>query len=82
MTKSNIVAAVAALAHAMRLDIFRLLVAHGPEGMAAGEELGAQHHGGMRDESVGQKIPRIQCWERSERRSASRYATSPGGVEI
>ena len=37
MTKSNIVAALAALAQETRLDIFRLLVERGPEGMPAGE---------------------------------------------
>ena len=37
MTKSNIVAALAALAQETRLDIFRLLVTRGPEGIAAGE---------------------------------------------
>jgi ArsR family transcriptional regulator, arsenate/arsenite/antimonite-responsive transcriptional repressor / arsenate reductase (thioredoxin) len=37
MTKSNIIAALAALAQETRLDIFRLLVERGPEGMPAGE---------------------------------------------
>jgi arsenate reductase len=37
MTKSNVVAALAALAQETRLDIFRLLVTRGPEGMPAGE---------------------------------------------
>src|SRR6266852_5677137 len=37
MEKSNAVAALAALAQDNRLDIFRLLVEAGPEGMPAGE---------------------------------------------
>ncbi len=37
MEKSNVVAALAALAQEHRLDVFRLLVRAGPEGMAAGE---------------------------------------------
>src|ERR1700730_8294145 len=37
MTKANVVAALGALAQETRLDIFRLLVERGPEGMAAGE---------------------------------------------
>jgi len=37
MTKLNVVAALAALAQETRLDIFRLLVERGPEGMPAGE---------------------------------------------
>ena len=37
MTKANVVAALAALAQETRLDIFRLLVERGPEGMPAGE---------------------------------------------
>src|SRR5215468_5461838 len=36
MEKSNAVAALAALAQDNRLDVFRLLVQAGPEGMAAG----------------------------------------------
>ena len=37
MEKSNAVAALAALAQDNRLDVFRLLVEGGPEGMPAGE---------------------------------------------
>ena len=37
MEKSNAVAALAALAQDSRLDVFRLLVEAGPEGMPAGE---------------------------------------------
>jgi ArsR family transcriptional regulator len=37
MEKSNAVAALAALAQENRLDVFRLLVEAGPEGMPAGE---------------------------------------------
>ncbi len=37
MEKSDAVAALAALAQESRLDIFRLLVQTGPEGLAAGE---------------------------------------------
>src|SRR6516165_5071277 len=37
MEKSNAVAALAALAQDSRLDVFRLLVQAGPEGMPAGE---------------------------------------------
>jgi DNA-binding transcriptional ArsR family regulator len=37
MEKSNAVAALAALAQDNRLDVFKLLVEAGPEGMAAGE---------------------------------------------
>src|SRR5471030_2451013 len=37
MEKSNAVAALAALAQDSRLDVFRLLVQAGPEGLAAGE---------------------------------------------
>jgi len=37
MDKSNAVAALAALAQDNRLDVFRLLVEAGPEGMPAGE---------------------------------------------
>jgi ArsR family transcriptional regulator, arsenate/arsenite/antimonite-responsive transcriptional repressor len=37
MKKSLVVAALAALAQESRLDIFRLLVQRGPEGLAAGE---------------------------------------------
>jgi ArsR family transcriptional regulator, arsenate/arsenite/antimonite-responsive transcriptional repressor len=37
MEKSNVVAALAALAQDNRLDVFRLLVQAGPEGMPAGE---------------------------------------------
>jgi len=36
MEKLNAVAALAALAHETRLDVFRLLVQTGPEGMPAG----------------------------------------------
>jgi ArsR family transcriptional regulator, arsenate/arsenite/antimonite-responsive transcriptional repressor len=36
MEKTNVVAALAALAQDNRLDVFRLLVQAGPEGMAAG----------------------------------------------
>src|SRR5712672_2813082 len=37
MEKSNAVAALAALAQDNRLDVFRLLVQAGPDGMAAGQ---------------------------------------------
>jgi ArsR family transcriptional regulator len=37
MEKSNAVAALAALAQDNRLDVFRLLVQAGPEGMSAGQ---------------------------------------------
>jgi len=37
MDKTDAVAALGALAHESRLDVFRLLVQAGPEGMAAGE---------------------------------------------
>jgi DNA-binding transcriptional ArsR family regulator len=37
MTKANVVAALAALAQETRLDILRLLVERGPQGMPAGE---------------------------------------------
>jgi ArsR family transcriptional regulator len=37
MTKANVVAALAALAQETRLDIFRMLVTRGHEGMPAGE---------------------------------------------
>jgi ArsR family transcriptional regulator, arsenate/arsenite/antimonite-responsive transcriptional repressor / arsenate reductase (thioredoxin) len=37
MNKSGVIAALAALAQETRLDIFRLLVTRGPEGMPAGE---------------------------------------------
>jgi DNA-binding transcriptional ArsR family regulator len=37
MEKSNAVAALAALAQDNRLDVFRLLVQAGPQGMSAGE---------------------------------------------
>jgi len=37
MEKSNAVAALAALAQDNRLDVFRLLVQAGPEGMSAGD---------------------------------------------
>lgn len=37
MEKDNAIAGLAALAHESRLDIFRLLVRAGPEGMAAGD---------------------------------------------
>src|SRR5260370_37218425 len=40
MEKSNAVAALAALAQDNRLDVFRLLVEAGPEGMPAGEIAG------------------------------------------
>ncbi len=36
MEKKKVIAALSALAHETRLDIFRLLVRVGPEGMAAG----------------------------------------------
>jgi DNA-binding transcriptional ArsR family regulator len=36
MEKSDAIVALAALAHATRLDVFRLLVQTGPEGMPAG----------------------------------------------
>jgi ArsR family transcriptional regulator len=36
MKKQNVVAALAALAQENRLDVFRLLVQAGPEGMSAG----------------------------------------------
>jgi len=37
MKKSLVVSSLGALAQETRLDIFRLLVQRGPEGMAAGE---------------------------------------------
>ncbi len=37
MEKSKSIAALAALAHDVRLDVFRLLVQRGPEGMSAGD---------------------------------------------
>ena len=37
MEKTDAVAALGALAHEARLDVFRLLVRAGPDGMAAGE---------------------------------------------
>jgi len=37
MKKSNVIAALGALAQETRLDIFRLLVQKGPEGLPAGE---------------------------------------------
>lgn len=37
MEKDNAIGGLAALAHESRLDIFRLLVRAGPEGMAAGD---------------------------------------------
>lgn len=37
MEKQDVVAALAALAQETRLDVFRLLVQAGPEGLAAGE---------------------------------------------
>lgn len=37
MEKTDAIAALGALAHEARLDVFRLLVQAGPEGMAAGE---------------------------------------------
>jgi DNA-binding transcriptional ArsR family regulator len=36
MEKTDVIAALAALAHETRLDVFRLLVQTGPEGMPAG----------------------------------------------
>ena len=36
MEKQDVIAALAALAHETRLDVFRLLVQAGPEGLAAG----------------------------------------------
>ena len=41
MKKSTVIGALGALAQETRLDIFRLLVQKGPEGMPAGE-LGAR----------------------------------------
>ena len=37
MTKQEVIAALAALAHEHRLEIFRLLVEEGPAGLAAGQ---------------------------------------------
>src|ERR1700719_4151844 len=37
MKKSNVIAALSALAQETRLEIFRLLIQRGPEGLAAGE---------------------------------------------
>ncbi|HYW75837.1 MAG TPA: metalloregulator ArsR/SmtB family transcription factor [Gammaproteobacteria bacterium] len=37
MEKSNIIEALAALAHEVRLDVFRLLVQQGPQGVPAGD---------------------------------------------
>jgi len=37
MEKQDAIAALGALAQETRLDVFRLLVQHGPEGLAAGE---------------------------------------------
>jgi ArsR family transcriptional regulator, arsenate/arsenite/antimonite-responsive transcriptional repressor len=37
MKRSKVIGAVSALAQETRLDIFRLLVQKGPEGLAAGE---------------------------------------------
>lgn len=37
MEKSKSIAALAALAHDARLDVFRLLIQRGPQGLAAGE---------------------------------------------
>lgn len=37
MEKQNVISAFSALAHETRLDIYRLLVEAGPEGVAAGE---------------------------------------------
>jgi ArsR family transcriptional regulator len=37
MEKTNVLAALAALSQESRLDVFRMLVQAGPEGMAAGE---------------------------------------------
>ena len=36
MEKQDVIAALSALAHETRLDVFRLLVRAGPDGMAAG----------------------------------------------
>jgi ArsR family transcriptional regulator len=41
MKKQNVVGALAALAQDNRLDVFRLLVQAGPEGMSAGSVAGA-----------------------------------------
>jgi ArsR family transcriptional regulator len=46
MEKTNALAALAALAQETRLDVYRLLVQAGPEGIAAGqigERLGSRH---------------------------------------
>jgi len=40
MEKDNVIAALAALAHESRLDIFRLLVRAGPAGLPAGQIAG------------------------------------------
>lgn len=37
MEKQNVLAALSALAHETRLDVFRLLVQAGPEGLPAGD---------------------------------------------
>jgi DNA-binding transcriptional ArsR family regulator len=37
MESENVILALAALAQSTRLDVFRLLVKHGPEGLAAGD---------------------------------------------
>lgn len=37
MEKNHALAALSALAHEMRIDVFRLLIQAGPEGMSAGE---------------------------------------------
>jgi ArsR family transcriptional regulator, arsenate/arsenite/antimonite-responsive transcriptional repressor len=37
MKRQDVIAALGALAQDTRLDVFRLLVQHGPQGMAAGE---------------------------------------------
>ena len=41
MEKQDVLAALDALAHETRLEVFRLLVRNGPEGLAAGE-IGAE----------------------------------------
>jgi ArsR family transcriptional regulator len=43
MKKTDVVAALAALAQENRLDTYRLLVQAGPEGMPAGDVAGALH---------------------------------------
>ncbi len=47
MDKENVIAALAALAQGTRLDVFRLLVRHEPEGLPVGElarELATPHN--------------------------------------